>query len=160
MSIEPPLRRATATDAAAVRALTRAAYAALVPLIGREPRPMTADYDVAVRDHWVDMLYRDGTLAALIEMRPEAEHLLIVNVAVGPAFQGQGIGRLLLAHAEAVTRTLGLEELRLYTHSRFTDNLRLYERLGYRVDHEEQVPELGLVIHMSKRLDRGARHDR
>ena len=35
------LRRATPRDAEAVRALTRAAYAKWVPLIGREPRPMT-----------------------------------------------------------------------------------------------------------------------
>lgn len=41
------LRRATAADAANVRALARAAYAKWVPLIGREPIPMTADYDRA-----------------------------------------------------------------------------------------------------------------
>jgi hypothetical protein len=51
---------------------------------------MTADYDAAVRDHVVDMLHLDGKLAALIEMYPEADHLLIVNVAVSPAYQGRG----------------------------------------------------------------------
>ena len=47
------VRRAGPADAAAVRELTRAAYAKWVPVIGREPRPMTADYDMAVRDHLV-----------------------------------------------------------------------------------------------------------
>ena len=51
---------------------------------------MTADYDVAVRDHIVDLLYVDATLAALIEMHPETDHLLIVNVAVSPQCQGRG----------------------------------------------------------------------
>ena len=43
---------------------------------------MNADYDQAVRDHMVDLLHFDSELAALIGMRPEANHLLIVNVAV------------------------------------------------------------------------------
>jgi hypothetical protein len=37
------LRQATAADAGAIRDLTREAYAKWVPLIGREPKPMTAD---------------------------------------------------------------------------------------------------------------------
>ena len=68
---------------------------------------MTADYDAAVRDHVVDMLHLDGKLAALIEMYPEADHLLIVNVAVSPAYQGRGYGRALLVHAEELARRSG-----------------------------------------------------
>jgi len=82
------MRRAVPDDAASVRELTRAAYAKWVEVIGREPRPMTADYDAAVRDHLVDLLYDDGRLVGLIEMRPEADYLLIVNVAVAPTSQG------------------------------------------------------------------------
>ena len=79
--------------------------------IGLYPRPMTADYEEAVRTHVLDLLELDGTIAALIEMRPEADHLLIVNVAVSPGCQGCGHGRALVAHA----RSLGLSETRLYT---------------------------------------------
>jgi hypothetical protein len=89
-AIRAGLYRATPADAGAVRDLTRAAYAKWVPLLGREPLPMIADYDVAVRDQILDMLHLDGKLAALIEMHPEADHLLIVNVAVSPTFQGNG----------------------------------------------------------------------
>ena len=113
---------------------------------------MTADYDVAVRDHTVDLLHIGSKLVALIEMRPESDHLLVVNVAVLPAFQGQGYGRALLTHAEELARSLQLTEVRLYTNERFTENLRLYERVGYRVDHEELVPAIGVVVHMSKHL--------
>jgi hypothetical protein len=55
MSEMPELRRAVAADAAAVRALTRAAYAKWVPLIGREPKPMGADYEAAVLRHCIDL---------------------------------------------------------------------------------------------------------
>lgn len=146
------VRRATRADAAAVRELTRTAYAKWVPVIGREPKPMTADYDVAVRDHLVDLLQVDGELVALIEMAPGVDHLLIVNVAVAPASQSRGFGRRLLAHAEAVAGSLGLGEMRLYTNGRFTENLRLYGRLGYRIDREDVHPQLGVAVYMSKRL--------
>ena len=41
---ETVLRRAGPDDAGAIRSLTRAAYAKWVPVIGREPMPMQADY--------------------------------------------------------------------------------------------------------------------
>ena len=86
------LRRATAADAANIRALTRAAYAKWVPVIGREPLPMTADYDLAVVEHIIDLLEEDGQLLALIEVIPKATHLLIENVAVRSDQQGKGHG--------------------------------------------------------------------
>jgi hypothetical protein len=39
-----------------VRDLARAAYAKWVPILGREPKPMTADYDAALAEHVVDVL--------------------------------------------------------------------------------------------------------
>lgn len=150
------MRRATTADAVTVRELTLAAYAKWVPLLGREPRPMTADYDAALRDHLIDLLRVDGEAVALIEMAPTADHLLIVNVAVVPAYQGRGHGRALMAHAEEVARSLNLREVRLYTNALFAENLRLYSRLGYRVDREEQHPQFGVAVHMSKCLGTAA----
>jgi len=145
------LRRAIPADAAAIRELTRAAYAKWVPVIGREPRPMMADYDVAVRDHLIDLLYADNRLMALIETIPAADHLLIENVAVLPDGQGGGYGRRLLTHAEALAASLGLPEVRLYTNKAFVENVQLYLRLGYQVDREEAFMN-GVAVHMSKLL--------
>jgi GNAT superfamily N-acetyltransferase len=119
------IRRAGQPDAAAVRALTRSAYAKWVPLIGREPMPMTADYERAVREHMIDLLFVDAGLAALIETVNEIDHLLIENVAVAPPFQGRGYGRLLLDHAERLAASLRLPELKLYTNKRFVTNIEL-----------------------------------
>ena len=145
------LRQGVATDAPAIRELTRAAYAKWVPVIGREPLPMTADYAEAVRSHRFDLLYVDGKLAALIETIPQADHLLIENVAVSPPLQGLGLGRKLLAHAEKVAASLGFSEIRLYTNKLFAENVQLYRKLGYRVDREDAFKG-GFVVHMSKPL--------
>ncbi|MEA2854573.1 MAG: hypothetical protein QOE02_4594 [Rhodospirillaceae bacterium] len=149
MSEAGELRRAVASDAPAIRALTREAYAKWVPLIGREPKPMTADYAEAVRRHRIDLLHLDGVLAALIETIAEADHLLIENVAVSPAFQGRGFSRKLMAHAEQIAVSSGFGEIRLYTNKLFTQNIELYRNLGYRIDREE-VLTIGVADHMSK----------
>ena len=76
-------------DADAVRALTREAYAKWLPVIGREPLPMTADYATALRIHGFDVLWVGDTMAGLIETVPKADHLLIENVAVSPSFRAE-----------------------------------------------------------------------
>lgn len=145
------LRRAALDDAPAIRELTRAAYAKWVPVIGREPVPMATDYAEAVRNHFIDLLYVGGKLAALIQTVPETDHLLIENVAVSPAFQRRGCGRMLMAHAERLAASLGFRETRLYTNPLFVGNVQLYLRLGYRVDREEPFKG-GVTVYMSKRL--------
>uniref|UniRef100_B0T382 GCN5-related N-acetyltransferase n=1 Tax=Caulobacter sp. (strain K31) TaxID=366602 RepID=B0T382_CAUSK len=143
-------RIAGPADAEAIAALTRLAYAKWVAVIGREPLPMTVDYADAVRKHRFDLLFVGDDLAALVETTPDGDHLLIVNVAVAPAFQGQGLGVRLLNWAEDLAAASGLEGTRLYTNARFTENLRLYAALGYRVDREEALNG-GVAVHMSKR---------
>ena len=149
MTVDLSFRRATDADVGAVRDLTRTAYAKWVPIIGREPKPMTADYAAAVRDHRIDLAYLNGTLAALIETIDEGAHLLIENIAVAPACQGCGIGTRLLAHAERLARSRGHATVRLYTNKLFIENVELYLRRGYQIDREEPVTG-GIVIHMRK----------
>jgi hypothetical protein len=50
---------ANAEDAEAVRLLVRRAYAKWVPVLGREPLPMIADYDRAIREHAIDLVWAD-----------------------------------------------------------------------------------------------------
>jgi GNAT superfamily N-acetyltransferase len=131
------LRPGRADDADTIRALTREAYAPWVSLIGREPLPMTADYDAALREHRFNLTFRSGELVGLIETTAAPEHLLVVNVAVAPSLQSAGLGRRLLAHAEALAREQGLTTLRLYTNARFKRNISICQRLGYAVEREE-----------------------
>lgn len=151
MSESLHMRQAGPADVPAIRELTHEAYAKWVPIIGRAPVPMTVDYAEVVQKHRIDLVHADGALFALLETIPKADHLLIESVAVRPSFQGHGLGRKLMVHAERIAASLGLGEIRLYANKLFVENVRLYLRLGYRVDREEDFKG-GLLVHMSKRI--------
>ena len=143
-------RRACAADAAAIRQLTRDVYAKWIPLIGREPMPMQADYEKAVESHWIDLVEQAGSLVALIEMIPKADHLYVENIAVSEAHQGQGHARQLLNRASQLARASGLPELRLLTNKAFVTNLGLYERLGFENYAEVPFPGGGTTVYFRK----------
>ena len=149
--MDEAIRLATIDDVEAVTALTRSAYAKWVPLIGREPLPMKADYAAATLNHRIDLLYSGPDIAALIETIQRSDDLLIENVAVAPHFQKRGYGRRLVSHAEQLAVQAGLSWVRLYTNSRFEENLRLYASLGYEVEREETLNG-GVATHMFKRI--------
>lgn len=145
------IRQGKAEDVQDIHSLTREAYAKWVPLIGREPLPMSADYQDALQKHRFDLLFINETLAALIETISHDDHLLIENVAVSPAFQGKGLGTKLLAHAEQLATSLGYSEIKLYTNKLFAENLTFYGRLGYQVEREEGFMD-GVCVHMNKAI--------
>ena len=143
------IRSATPGDTEMVRTLVRTAYAKWVPVIGREPLPMKADYARAIREHRIDLLSIYGRIVGLIEMIMHPDHLFIENLAVAPEHQGQGLGRRLLAHAEQTAAASGHTDIRLLTNAAFETNIALYKAVGYRIDREG--PFLGgATVYMSK----------
>ena len=146
-----PLRLALPHEAAALRDLARAAYAKWVPVLGREPRPMQADYDAAIKTFRFDVIERDGRIVASIQTEPREGHFWVESVAVAPELQGRGVGQRLLAHAEVLARAAGFSEIRLLTNGKMMDNRRLYAKVGYVEDLEEPFGD-GTVVYLSKRL--------
>lgn len=144
-------RIADVTDAEIIRSLTRAAYAKWVPLIGREPKPMLADYSIALAQNRFDLLYAQEKLVGLIETLPPRDHLFVENIAVAPEWQGQGTGHRLLERAEQIAVAAGINEIRLNTNAAFKENIRLYRRVGYALIGSTEITD-GAVVHMSKRL--------
>ena len=126
------IRCARAEDRAAVEAIVRDAYAVYIERIGKPPGPMLDDYAALIADGAVNVLEEaGGTMAAIIVLLRKPDHLLLDNIAVRPDRQGSGLGRRLIAFAEAEARRLGHAELRLYTHETMTENIALYTRLGF-----------------------------
>jgi RimJ/RimL family protein N-acetyltransferase/ribosomal protein S18 acetylase RimI-like enzyme len=145
------LRRANAGDVDAVVAFQRAAYAKNRPLLGVEPLPLLADYGKILADYetW---LYESGDgLDGVLILEPRSEDLLIWSISTAPRLHGQGLGRRLLAAAEARARMLGLSVMRLYTGEPLKNNIAWYEHHGYA---RERVEDLGdrRAVHMMKRI--------
>jgi ribosomal protein S18 acetylase RimI-like enzyme len=125
------LRRGRPDDVPAIAALVEAAYAPWVARVGRRPAPMDADHAGPVDEGVSWIAEADGRIAGVLEVRAGRGHLLLEDVAVHPDRQGEGIGRALIAHAEALAVEAGLPEVRLYTHERMHENVLLYTGLGY-----------------------------
>jgi GNAT superfamily N-acetyltransferase len=141
-------RRATSADVSTVHEITRAAYSKWIPVIGREPKPMTANYVQAVADHVIDLFGEAGRPIALIEVIAKPSYLLVESVAVLPGQHGKGIGGLLLKRAETIARSLGLQELRLYTNAMFGANIAFYAHRGFEEFLREPHVAGGEVVHM------------
>jgi predicted N-acetyltransferase YhbS len=135
MSDGPELRAATKADVPALRELAVAAYQRYVPAIGRQPAPMTADYQAAVQRGEVWVAVMDSKPVGLIVLIAKPGYLLLENVAVAPWAQGKGIGGMLLALAEEHAAGLGVGQIRLYTNAAMTENLAYYPRRGYLETH-------------------------
>jgi GNAT superfamily N-acetyltransferase len=145
------LRLATLADVDAISALKDAAYSKYIPLIGRKPLPMTADYSMMVIENTIWLLYVDDYLAGVLVLEYEPETMLIYSVAIQPEYQGQGLGLRLLAWAEGQALEAGYQTIRLYTNELFTYNINLYLSLGYKETSREPMLNSTLV-HMSKKL--------
>ena len=147
--LEP--RPATAADAAGIAECVRGAYSHYVECIGKPPGPMLDDYDQVVRDHHAYVIDDDGRIVGALVLMDKEDGILLDNVAVLPARQGQGIGRRLVEHAESEARRLGHRHLDLYTHERMTENIAMYARSGY--EEIERRTEHGFPrVYMRKRL--------
>jgi ribosomal protein S18 acetylase RimI-like enzyme len=128
---EPRVRAATAADVPAIANIVAQAYRHYIARIGKPPGPMLDDYAARVSEGAVWVLEEASGITAIIVLLPEPNYLLLDNIAVSPARQGLGLGRRLLAFAEAEALRRGYREIRLYTHQTMVENQRLYFSIGY-----------------------------
>jgi ribosomal protein S18 acetylase RimI-like enzyme len=148
---EPRIRPATAADVPVIGQIVEQAYRHYIPRIGKPPGPMLDDYAARVSEGVVWVMEEGSAIAGVIVLIAEADHLLLDNIAVAPARQGAGLGRRLLAFADAEAVRRGYQEIRLYTHQTMTENQHLYAAIGY--EETGRGTEAGYErIFMRKRL--------
>jgi GNAT superfamily N-acetyltransferase len=146
------LRLAVAADRAAIEAIVEAAYAPYVERIGRRPAPMDEDYAALIAAGRVQVAEVEGQVRGLLVLIPEAEAMLLDNIAVATQARGTGLGRFLLQSAEAQAKAAGYAVIRLYTNAAMTENIALYGRIGYL--ETRRGGESGFRrVYMEKRLD-------
>lgn len=129
------IRQAVGADEPGVRACVDAAYAPYVERMGKPPAPMLDEYANLINSGVVYIATLDDRLVGLIVLWPKEDHLYIDNVAVLPEAQGAGVGAALLGFADAQAQRAGLNEVRLYTNEKMTENIQYYPKKRYRETH-------------------------
>ncbi|WP_327716170.1 GNAT family N-acetyltransferase [Streptomyces sp. NBC_00490] len=144
------IRQAVATDVAAVKSVTDAAYHHYIERIGVVPQPMERDHAANVAAGQV--FVTGEPVHGLVVVEARADHLYLDNIAVHPDAQGTGVGGRLLRFVDAHARALGLSEVRLYTNAMMWENQKIYPKYGYEV-LERRVDGPYDRVHYRKRLD-------
>ena len=145
------IRPARPGDADTVRDVVDAAYRHYIARIGKPPGPMLDDYAQRIADGQTWVVEDACGIGGILVLEQTAQGLLLDNIAVSPDRQGKGVGRALLEFAEAEGRRRGLAAIYLYTHALMTENIGLYQRIGYAETH--RVKEKGYDrVYMTKQL--------
>jgi ribosomal protein S18 acetylase RimI-like enzyme len=145
------LHAAIAADAPTLTRIVRSAFSHYVERLGLEPAPMQLDYARAIATDGVHVAVEDEAILGLVVLADGDDDLLLNNLAVAPAAQGRGIGRLLIAFVEQRARERGHDRVLLYTNERMVENIALYRRLGY-AEVARRCEAGYRRVHMAKRL--------
>ncbi len=135
-----PIRHAVVTDLPAIVEIYNTSIAGRMSTADLEPvtvesrKAWFADYNPQTRPLWV--LEEEGKIAGWLGLRsfygrPAYHGTVEVAVYVAPAFQGQGVGRWLLAHACAQAPQLGIRTLLGYVFAHNAISISLFQALGF-----------------------------
>ncbi|KZL38849.1 GNAT family N-acetyltransferase [Pseudomonas syringae] len=126
------IRIAEASDEFDIRHCAEQAYARYVPVIGRKPAPMTADFITQIATGIVYVATDDqARFQGFIVFHEKDGYFLLENVAVLPSVAGRGVGKALISFCENAARQRGMSAVHLYTNAKMADNLSIYPKLGY-----------------------------
>lgn len=75
--------------------------------------------------------YEDGGLAGCVFLAPRGDHAYVGKLAIDPARQKAGLGRVLMDAAEKEARRLGLGALELQARIELTGNHAAFARMGF-----------------------------
>lgn len=129
------ITEATRDDVPAIKSMVVAAYSHYTERIGKQPAPMTADYDELLTTHDIFVLreHQDSKAIGSIVLLAgdNSDAVQINNLVVDVSAQGKGYGKLLMRHAEDFARQRGRKALELYTNVKMYENIVLYPKLGF-----------------------------
>ncbi len=145
------LRPAIKSDISAIIAISASAYWSnftwLEPDAGETPgyRDLVRQmHEREAAEYWPSIIIAefDGKAGGWGGRFPKANE--IAEMWVAAAWQGKGAGSALIARFLADIAAEGHNEAWIETHRRNTGAIRLYERMGFSIDHETQRWSKGL----------------
>ncbi len=103
------------------------------------------------RCFWL-VCWRDGDLIGNGQLLIYPHGAELANIAITPAWQGQGIGTAIIAALETIARENGLAEVEIGVDVENGRALALYERLGYVEDRRIRLMGGETAVVLCKKL--------
>ncbi|MDL2289422.1 GNAT family N-acetyltransferase [Clostridia bacterium OttesenSCG-928-F22] len=146
------IRRADKEDLHNILSLQYLAYQSEARLLNNPdipPLKQTLDEVAAEFDNGIILkaLTEENTIIGSVRAYSKDGTLYIGKLIVHPDFQGQGIGTKLLCEIEQICPHKRYE---LFTSSKSSRNILLYERLGYHIFNEETVSQALTLLYLEK----------
>lgn len=144
-------KRALPSDAAEILSLQYLAYQSEAQIYQDdqiEPLVQTLDDLKEQMNHQLVLIaVQDQRILGSVRACTEGGTCYIGKLIVHPDSQGQGIGQRLMAEIEQLCSA---ERYELFTGSKSLRNIRLYQKLGYRIFHEKKINEQLSLVFMEK----------
>ena len=125
------LRPANPQDTPHLTRIAGEAYRQYIPLMGREPAPMGADYASHIADDTCFVATSGEQVAAFAVLMNKADGWWLETIATDPAQQGRGAGAALLARCEQFLQAEGASSCQLYTNEVMSGPYSWYLRSGF-----------------------------
>ena len=139
MDHAPVIREATPGDAEGLERCMHSAYAIYLDRMDAEQLPpLNLDYANEIQRYPTWVVEIDGTIVGGLVMVFGADLASVANIGVAQEAQGRGIGKRLLQHAERQVGARGFREIRLATHVLLSENVSLYQHLGFREESRDE----------------------
>jgi ribosomal protein S18 acetylase RimI-like enzyme len=146
------IKLAAVEDAAEILALQKLAYlseAAIYNDYTIQPLKQTLE---EIREDFKQYIFlkavQNGVIIGSVKGQLEQQSCYIGRLMVHPDFQNRGIGTRLMQAIEA--QFPQVKEYTLGTGHRSERNIRLYQKLGYKICSSEPVSDILTIVHLEK----------
>lgn len=112
--------------------------------------PLTQRLEQLIQEYDKGLILKavnNGVIIGSVRAYTKDSTLYVGKLIVSPVFQGQGIGTKLLAKIE---KLLDHKRCELFTSSKSSRNIKLYQRVGYKIFKEEKVSDNLKFIYLEK----------
>lgn len=151
--MEIVISEAAVTDAQAILSLQKLAYqgeAELYNDLNIPPLTQTLSHITSEFEKLVFLKAEYGNrLIGSVRASLEGDTCAIGRLIVHPDFQGNGIGTQLMLEIE--TYFSNAQRYELFTGTKSTGNIRLYQRLGYRIFREKDLSSMVRLVYLEKK---------
>jgi N-acetylglutamate synthase-like GNAT family acetyltransferase len=128
------IREAELSDADKIKDCIRESFEKYVPLIHKEPEPMTFNYADIIKEKSVFILEDDSKFVGAIVLSDGDDSFMWLDIlGVYNKYQHKGYGKKLIEFGEATMRKRGAKESRIKTNVKFEKTIEIYRHLKYEI---------------------------